>query len=620
MTAIRLEGFAGIAPRFSARLLPQQGATVAANVKLVSGELRGLHELKTIQDFSGIGYTVRRAFRIPADITVPIPLANTDTWIPFQDSTVDFVRTPVQGDSFERYYWTGDNQLYSGVPKYNTKARLLNGDPPYRLGIPRPSTPPVVTPPGGDGEVRYYVYTFVSAYGEEGQPSDPVEGTGDAGTWVISGLATTVPDAAERNITTKRIYRTVPGLSTVEFFKVADVALATTSYNDDVTSAVVATQPLLESTNWAEPPANLQGLTIHPGGFMVGFSGRDLYLSAPFRPHAWPVTNILTAQTEIVGLSIYNNSIVIATNSHPYVADGISPESMNLVKLDSIDPCVAKRSIVTTLDGVYYASVQGIVRVGVGGAQLVTSQLFTREEWYGRYNPENVRAVPYGLQYIAFDTPQTGFIFSPAERLAPLTDLDRFSYVEGIQIDPYTGDVYVVRANRVTLWDPLDTIPYEYQWRSKVFDLPKPVNFGAMRLKFRNFQQDVPDDSLIDYTAFNTVRITTPLNCLNLMPVNSVKVEDIPEWPNAQNKTPVGGSPLFATDALRLVTPAVTVRVWARMQDSTMEEVFSYTLTDEDVYRLPSDFMSDVWQFEFVSNTDIYSFAIAETAKELVQV
>ena len=45
MTAIRLEGFAGIAPRFSARLLPQQGATVAANVKLVSGELRGLHEL-----------------------------------------------------------------------------------------------------------------------------------------------------------------------------------------------------------------------------------------------------------------------------------------------------------------------------------------------------------------------------------------------------------------------------------------------------------------------------------------------------------------------------------------------------------------------------------------------
>ena len=620
MTTIRIEGFAGIAPRYSDRLLPQQGATIASNVKLVSGELRGLHELKTIQDFSGIGFTVRRAFRIPNSIASPIPITGADTWIPFEDEGVDFVRTPVQGDSFERYYWTGDNQQYSGVPKYNTRARLLNNDPPYRLGIPRPATPPTVTPPGGDGEVRYYVYTFVSAYGEEGQPSDPAEGTGDPGTWAISDLQLTVPDAAERNITLVRIYRTVPGLSTVEFFRVADVALGTTSYNDTMLSEVVATQPLLESTNWAEPPANLQGLTIHPGGFMVGFSGRDLYLSQPFRPHAWPVVNILTTQTEIVGLSIYNNSIVIATSSHPYVADGINPESMNLVKLDSIDPCVSRRSVATTLDGVYYASVQGIVRVSVGGTTLVTGQLFTREEWYGRYNPDNVKAVPYGLQYIAFDTPQTGFIFSPAEKLAPLTDLDRFNNVTGIQIDAYTGDVYVIRANRVTLWDPLDTVPYEYQWKSKVFDLPKPVNFGAMRVKFRNFQQDVPDDSLIDYDAFNTARILLPLNCINLCQVNGVRVEDIPEWPNAQNKTPVAGSPLFASAALRFVEPAVTVRVWARMKDSTMAVVFSYTLDDEDVYRLPSDFMSDVWQFEFVSNTDIYSFAIAETAKELVQV
>ena len=56
------------------------------------------------------------------------------------------------------------------------------------------------------------------------------------------------------------------------------------------------------------------------------------------------------------------------------------------------------------------------------------------------------------------------------------------------------------------------------------------------------------------------------------------------------------------------------------MQDSTMQEVFAYTLTDEGVYRLPHGFKSDVWQFEMVSNTDIYSFAIAETGKELVSV
>lgn len=620
MTSLRIEGFAGIAPRYSDRLLPPQSATIASNAKLVSGELRGLHEIKTIQDYSGIGYTVRRAFRIPASVATPIPIGGLDAWIPFEDETVDFIRTPVQGDTFERYYWTGDNQLYSGVPKYNTKARLLNSDTPYRLGVPRPSTAPTVTPPGGDGEVRFYAYTFVSAYGEEGQPSDPQAGTGDAGTWAISNLQAAVDNPTQRNITSINIYRTVPGLSTVEFFRVGSVALGTTTFNDTMANEVAAVQPLLESVNWAQPPADLQGLTIHPGGFLIGFSGRDLYMSEPFRPHAWPIQNILTVQTEIVGLAIYNNTIVICTNSHPYVADGVNPASMNLVKLDSIDPCVAKRSISTTLMGVFYASVQGIVQVSVQGTQLATRALFTREEWYGRYNPENVKAVPYGLQYIAFDTPQTGFIFSPSEQLAPLTELDRFSNVEGIQIDAYTGDVYVIRANRVALWDPLDTVPYSYQWRSKVFDLPKPVNFGAMRVKFRNIEEELDPGAVIDYTTFNTERIQSPLNCLNLMPLNAVRVEDIPEWPYAQNKTPIGGSPLFGTSALRQIIPAVTVRVWARMPDSSFAEVFAYTITDEDVWRLPSDFMSDVWQFEFVANTDIYSFAIAETAKELVQV
>lgn len=623
MTALRIEQFAGIAPRYSNRLLQPQNSTIAANVKLISGELRGLHEVKTVEDFTAVGYTVRRAFRIPNDINAPVPISGLDTWIPFQDAAVDFVRSPVQGDSFERYYWTGDSSsatAYGGVPKYNTRARLLNNDPPFRLGIPRPVNAPIVTPPAGTATNRVYVYTFVSAYGEESQPSDPTLAQGDYGTWVISNFDTTVPNATQRNVTHINIYRTRPGVASTEYFYVGQIALGTTTFNDAVEDDDVALNPLLQSTIWAEPPAGLQGLAVHPGGFMVGFVGRDLYMSEPFRPHAWPVEYILTMQTEIKGLAIFNNSIIVATSSHPYIADGVSPIAMSLVKLDSIDPCVSRRSMAVTLAGVYYASVQGIVQVTGGGNQLATRNLFTREEWYGRYNPEGVKAVPYGLQYIAFDTPQTGFIFSPAEQLAPLTELDRFNNVEGIQIDTYTGDVYLCRANRVALWDPIDTVPYEYQWRSKVFDLPRPVNFGAMQVKFKDVTVTIDDNLLAEYAAFNTVRITKPLNTVNLHAVNAVRVEDVPEWPYEQNKTPVGGSPLFRTQALNQVVPAVTVRVWARMQDSAMEEVFAYTLEDEGVYRLPADFMSDVWQFEMVSNTDIYSFAIAETGKELAAV
>jgi hypothetical protein len=136
MTAVRIEGFAGIAPRVSDRLLPPQGATVARNAKLLTGELRGLHELKVVKDFTGLGYAVRRAFRIPTDINTPIPIQGLDHWVAFQDADVDFIRSPLANDSFDRFYWTSDSTLYSGVPKMNTKARIIAGNR-RRLAPPR---------------------------------------------------------------------------------------------------------------------------------------------------------------------------------------------------------------------------------------------------------------------------------------------------------------------------------------------------------------------------------------------------------------------------------------------------------------------------------------------------
>lgn len=621
MTAIRIESFAGIAPRFSDRLLPQQAAVIAANINLVSGELRGLHEPSIVKDFSALGYTVRRAFRIPANIAAPAPInPASDTWIPFEEDAVDFVRSPVLGDSFERYYWTGQASPYSGVPKYNTRARLLATNAAYRLGIPRPVAAPTVTPPAGTATTRAYVYTFVSAYGEEGQPSISTLATGNAGTWALSGIDSSVPNPTERNIVTVRIYRTVPGFASTAFFHVADISLGTTTYNDNKTDNDVARNPLLESTTWAEPPATLQGLTVHPAGFLVGFSGRDLYMSEPYRPHAWPVEYIQTAQTEIIGLAVFNNSIVITTSSHPYVGEGVHPASVNLQKLDSVDPCLSRRSVVTTLAGVMYASVQGLVLIGIGGHQLATRNLLTREEWNTRYSATGIKAAPFGLQYIAFDTAETGFIFAPDENLAPFTDLDQFSGVTGIQVDYYTGDVYLIQGNLIGIWNPPTSIPYSYQWKSKVFDLPAPVNFGALQVKFRSVLLESGGLSTQQYQNFNAARIAWPLNCVNIAAVNAVATKSIPSWSGPQNKTPVGGSPLFNIAALTSVVPAVTVRVWARDQSSIMKEVFSHTLVDERVYRLPADFMSDVWQFEMVANTNVYSFAIAETGKELGKV
>lgn len=646
MASIKLQNFAGIAPRYSNRLLPPNGAVTAANAKLLSGELRGLHEAQLIFDFNPLSPTapVERAFRLPQSVGAPIPITNADSWIGFYDTNVDFVRTPVQEDSFERYYWTGNSTHNSGVPQYSTRA-LINanlatiGAPnAFVLGIPGPVAAPAVAPTSGTTIDRVYIYTFISAYGEEGVPSPPSTLTlGGLGTWTLSGFDNTNPSSAqynplldpsvhpEYNITTIRIYRTVPGTTETEFYFVADIAVGTNpTYSDSQADAIVALNFTVPSITWTTPPATLQGLVAHPGGFLVGFSGRDLWLSEPYQPHAWPVQYIQTMQTEIVGVAIFNNCIIVTTTSHPYVGTGMSPLNVTMQKLDSIDPCVSRRSIATTLAGVFYASPQGIIMNDSTQSVLTTLPLFTREEWQDFFSPTTVYAVPYGMQYIAFDTTSTGFIYSPAEQLAPLTTLDRFSNVAAVQQDAYSGDVYLVQKNQINLWDPPASTPYTYTWLSKEFDQPKPVNFGAFRLKFNANPINISAADIVQYTNFNNARLpyTTADGVAGLNPLNWAALNTARQVPIAGNvlpqiKNPLGGSPDYNISYLLNPPAAVNITVYARDLNSTWVAQYTNTISNERTQRLPAGFKSDVWQIRLIGNTDIYSFSMAGTPKEL---
>lgn len=619
MTIIQIKNFAGIAPRYSARLLADNAATVADNCKLLSGELRGLHETQLLHDFTAddLPHPVARAYRLPVTVGAPLPIGSSDLWLPFYDPNVDFVRTPVLEDSFERYYWTGDSFVLGGVPQYNTRARINAASAPFKLGVPTPVNAVTISQPAGTISTRVYVYTFVSAYGEEGPPSPPTTATGAAGSWTLSNFDTTIADGTQRNITTKRIYRTVTGAVSTDFYFVADISLATTSFTDTADDTVVSNNNVMPSLTWTEPPTTLLGLCSHPGGFLVGFSGRDLWISEPYQPHAWPLQYVQTCQTEIVGVAVYSNVIVVTTTSHPYIAEGMSPLSMTLQKIDSIDPCLNRRSMATTINGVYYSSPQGIMACTGGITQLSTANLFTREEWQNQFSPTTVQAVPYGLQVIAFDTTDAGFIFSPVDPNSPLTTLDRFSNVAAIQIDQYSGDVYLVQGSQVRLWDPPESIPYTYTWTSKQFDISNPVNFGAMRLKFNAVPVSIPPDQLADYILFNDTRITEPLNCLNLAPINGVRTMVVPGYSQPQNRNPIGGSPLFPIARYQTGLSAVQVDIWARNNQSVWVNRFSRLIANEGTFRMPSGFKSDVWQVRLIGNTDVYSFAMAETALEL---
>lgn len=611
MAGIKLEGFQGLIPRVSERLLPNMASTVVKNAKLLNGEIRGFRDPQELANLTGQTSQLRRAFRVPD--------TPNDAYIAFDNRDVDVVRSPLVNDTHDRYFWAGD-----GVPKMNTGDRIKNGDDEFFLGIPTPTGAPAVAPPAGTDFTKAYVYTMVSLYGEEGPPSPPTIATGDAGQWDLTNMDTTVPDQANRNITHKNIYRTVAGNASTSFFFVAQITLAASTYDDNETDVDVVNNVLLESTTWIGPPTTMEGFVVMPNGYLVGWAGRRILMSEPYRPHAWPAEYELSTEFDIVGMAVFGATLIICTESQPYYGQGVSPRSFTTQKVDAVEPCLSRRGIVSLTVGVIYPSINGLVLASGSGVSVITSSLFTKEEW-ATFLPDQLYAAQLGLQYIAFSSQSVGFMFDPTNPTARLVDLDNFTNVEGIETDRYTGNVNLLQNNRVMDWDPEVTERLQWRWVSKMYQTPKPLNFGAGRLMFETADQDTEDTGAefdaYDASLFAAIDalpgVGARLNTLGGGVLGGTPAKPalglVTDWITPETRQPLGGSLLY--DVADLQSVPSSVRLIIRIADD--EVIFDAQLTTQDIFRLPTGFKSDLWKFELLGNTTVYSLQVAETPNQL---
>jgi hypothetical protein len=77
---------------------------------------------------------------------------------------------------------------------------------------------------------------------------------------------------------------------------------------------------------------------------------------------------------------------------------------------------------------------------------------------------------------------------------------------------------------------------------------------------------------------------------------------------------PINGSLLFPITFLEAQPSTVRFRVYA-----DGEVVYDQIVDNQGLYRLPAGFKRDIYQFEMISNTEVYSAAIAQTARELAK-
>jgi len=619
MTAVRIEDFGGRIPRRSARLLPPNAAQIATDTKLFSGELRGWNSPLLRKTLAGSN--IKTVFRIPDP-------AN-DVWFESVFDNVHIQKGALVNDAFDRYYWTsGEDE----VPQYNTKARIAASSTPYTLGIPAPTGVPTATlnnAPVSTFDVTYaIVYTFVSDFGEESAPSPPVVWTGKQDSIIsVGNMDTTFTGIGDRPFTTgtKRIYRTITSVSgqTTFFLAAEDIPMATASFDIDANDPDIAYNSLLESSGWNQPPDDLEGLIVHPNGFLVGFVGRDLYFSEPYRPHAWPAAYVLSCDFEIMGLGVVGNTIGVATKSNPYACTGIRPDAMSLTKSTTVEPCLSKKGVVTLPTGVMYPSNNGLAWLNPMGATVITQAFMTKEEWQTDFSPDTINATRYETRYMGFTTSNKGFVYDPIEQKAAVVDLTRTTGIADVYTDAYTGLVNLVEADRVYEWDPAEnTVPVTYTWKSRVFEFPKPLNMGAGIIKF-NDEGFVADDGYTDLLIAVNVAVvgtipTNKLGGINYRGFNSRRKINIP-YSSAMDAVPVYQSGAFNGSDLVNVTLAQTaiasasVSVWA---DGRL--IYdSVTVLKDRMFRLPTGFKAHTYEIQVVSNTDVYSIAMAETPKEL---
>jgi hypothetical protein len=464
---IAVDTFAGTVPQLSARLLQTPQAQKAANARLDSGDLRPWN-----------GFSKTRALKQSGAKT--IYLYKNAYWFEFSD-VVDVVRAPVADDTYGRAYYTGTDK-----PRVTDNDLALTGSgaypiASYQLGLPAPASGPAVSVQGSvtDNdpslvESRAYVYTFVSKYGEEGPPS-AASGLVD---WapgqdvVVSGFA--VP-SGEYVLDTIRIYRTNTSAAGAEYQYVGEVATSSSSYTDSV--ADTALGEVLASEGWVAPPDDMHSLVTMPGGMLAGARGFDVLISEAYQPHAWPYAYRLSVDDTIVGLGVEGNTLVVLTERRPYFVAGSTPASMSMAAAASAEfACASKRSIAGLPGGgVVYAAPGGLAAITESRAEMLTREYLTPEQWRA-YNPDTMVGLVYHGRYFGFYDGGC-LVFDPASGHLSTLDLT----ADGGYRDPASGKLYAIKDGEIQQWNDGDALTYT--WRSKVFELPRPVMWSAARVR-----------------------------------------------------------------------------------------------------------------------------------------
>lgn len=610
MPYLKLDGFSGLSPRTGPTNLQPNQAQIANNVKLQSGEIRPWRNPTSV-------YTPG----LP-DVHTIYKLENTSTgataWLEWAED-VDVVPGPVADVTDFRVYYT------DGVAPKKTNWNLATtsgtGTKPfpntsYKMGVPAPAAAPTLsTTVGVTAETRSYVYTYVSTFGsvlEESAPSPAatINTYTTGATVTVSAFSTAPTTAAGYNITAIRIYRSVTSATNAQYLYVGEVTVnpatgaASGSFADNLLAAALGVA--LPSLYYTPPPAGLKGLIAMPNGILAGFTDNQVWFCEPYLPHAWPVAYMMTVGAPIVGLGVFGQTLVVCTVQTPYLITGSQPGAMTQEKVPLPEPCVSKKSITSDQFGVLYASPNGLVSIAPGTQDVISRSLFTRDEWQ-TYIPTSMVGTIYQNMYLAFyqvGSTKAALIIMRGDT-PPLVNLSIAA--QAVYVERSTANVYVVNPSDNLIYQlDADTVNNMfYEWKSKKFILPEPLNFAVLKA-----QADW--DAIASVAAYNAIVAEIVAANQAYWATGATRFSTI-------NRTPINTYTLNGSILQRIPTLQDARNVQVILYANGVQ-VYATGVTNQEPQRLPPTGKEYLWEVKITGNVGLREFCMATSITELRQI
>lgn len=630
---LTFQQFSGIAPRIAPRLLPATLAQEALDVKLWSGELRP-HYADTIIKY--IPSTTQSIYRYKWK-------NKKYNWLGWAKS-VNVVKGPVYDDENNRIYL----MVNDGTGFLVTDSSLLedrdyiNGleSKAYAVAIPEPGQSDIWVSGGtgsGDIESRSYVYCYVRQWSDGtidvGKSSGPLKNNSDRSRYTVDvrpgqvvDMSIVDPIAHANGIGA--------GINKIYIYRseVTSAGQALYSYVDqfDVNTNRVTNNPAAvwvsngsyykysdskpntslgeacPSIYWDAPVTGLKGLVSLQNGLFAAYKDSTIYVSDWNAPHAWPYEHTVTIDYPIVGLGSFGNTIVVCTEAAPVLITVTDPTKPTTRAIQENCPCVSAGSIVSTRNGVIFASTNGLVLINSASPTFITEKIITQDEWLPLH-PESLQAAFLNNTYY-------GFFTNPTEKAAGfLFDLDSYTYSTVYNSIVSSGMVYTSQPTKVVYNDveqsqlyvcyPLENktqyslnsfgtdsrINKSFRWRSKVNVSPQ----GLFTLSCAQ----------VNFTKLSSLKPEPPVwegrlagSALGMVYVN---------------KQPVNG--WCKTNTIEFYDKTV----FNYYVDGKLR--FTKNIVDSKPFRLPSGFRGETVEIELKSNSHVHSVILASSMGELVE-